>query len=392
MVHHDKIKDLNTPCILVDEKVVKNNCKSMIDRANQLGVDIRPHMKTHKTIEIGKYQVEGLKNQRVIVSTLSEAKFFTKAFKDILYAIPISPNKISQAYEIHCEIDRLHLMIDHIDHITSLVNHIKQTNINGKIWSVFLKIDCGYHRAGANPESEETIRLVDLITHGEYSKYFEFQGIYSHSGHSYKCTTPQEIKKLAIQEATVTGSFGKKLLACGYPCPNVSIGSTPVCCHLPDNLKDLGVTEIHPGNYVFYDLMQMELGNCSVDDVGVSVLTTVISVYPDRNEFLVDAGSLALSSDPGCTHLAPNRPTPNFGIIVGHPNLRVLAVTQEIGKIVSTCDNSPIPFDHFKIGTKIRLIPNHSCLTAAMFSHFYVLDSHDDVNGELKSFVPNKHW
>jgi len=381
MFHHEKIKDLNTPCILVDEKVVKNNCKKMIDRANQLGVGIRPHMKTHKTIEIGKYQVEGLKDHRVIVSTLSEAQFFTKAFKDILYAIPISPNKIEHAYKIHCEIDRLHLMIDHIDHIKSLVHHFQQ-NKNTKPWSVFLKIDCGYHRAGANPESPDTVKLVDLITNnGEYAKYFEFQGIYSHSGHSYKCTTPQEIKKVAITEATVTGSFGKKLILLGYPCPHVSIGSTPVCCHLPDNLKELGVTEIHPGNYVFYDLMQMDLGNCLVNDVGVSVLTTIISVYPDRNEFLVDAGSLALSSDPGCTHLAPNRPTPNFGIIVGHNNLRIVAVTQEIGKIVSTCDNSPIPFDQFKIGSKIRVIPNHSCLTAAMFSHFHVLDSieKDDV-------------
>ncbi|EGG23592.1 hypothetical protein DFA_05726 [Cavenderia fasciculata] len=385
------IETLPTPSVVIYEDVVKRNCKLMHDRAISLGVDIRPHMKTHKTIEIGKFQTETINIKKIIVSTLSEARFFALSgqFKDILYTVPIVPTKLAAAAHIHSSIDVLHLMVDHPDHIKAMVEYRNQHlgALGNKKWSVFLKIDCGYHRAGADPELPSTIKLVEQLTKS-LSDHFVFQGIYTHSGHSYKQTSPDGIAKIATSEATVAGNFAKKIRSLGYPCPIVSIGSTPVCCHLPNNLKDLGVTEIHPGNYVFYDLMQVELGNCKVDDVGVHVVSRVISVYPERNEMLVDAGSLALSSDPGCTHL-PDR-APGFGIIVGDNNLRIVGVTQEIGK-VSSVNGSPIDFNKYTIGSIVRIVPNHSCLTAAMFSNFNVLST-ESTTQVKETWIPNKHW
>eukprot|EP01132_Coremiostelium_polycephalum_P000387 gene387-488_t len=357
----------------------------MVQKAKQLKVGIRPHMKTHKTLEIGKCQTEE-SIKKVIVSTLAEAKFFSTIFNDILYAIPIAIGKIPRAAELHSRIDKLHLMVDHPDHIESLVNYrVQNSTLLRKPWSVFLKIDCGYHRAGANPNSSSTVELVESITVGKYKDHFTFEGIYTHSGHSYKCFTTDEIAALARDEATVAGNFGKLLRSRGLPCPIVSIGSTPVCCHLPSDLAELGVNEIHPGNYVFYDLMQVELGNCALENVAVSVLATVISQYPDRNECLIDAGSLALSSDPGCTHLQ-NR-APGFGTVLGEPNLRVVGVTQEIGKIQSL-NGAPIPFEKYPIGSKVRVLPNHSCLTAAMFSNYTVINK-NQITGK---WIPDKHW
>ncbi|EGC30243.1 hypothetical protein DICPUDRAFT_41727 [Dictyostelium purpureum] len=386
-----KIEDLTTPCVLVLDPVVRNNCIKMNERAHSLGVDVRAHMKTHKTVEIGKYQFEKNQNKdqviKIIVSTLSEARFFSKDFSNILYATPISPNKVDEAYQIHLDIERLNIMFDNIEHVNSMVEFSKTNPKYSKRWSVFLKIDCGYHRAGASPELQSTTDLVHLITKGEFKDYFDFQGIYSHSGHSYKCNTPEEIKELAKEEARVTGDYGKKLKSLGYHVENVSIGSTPVCSHLPDDLTSYGVTEIHPGNYTFYDLMQMELGNCSIDDVGVHVLATIVSVYPERNEILIDAGSLALSSDPGCTHLK-NRNSPNFGIVYDDTNLRIVAASQEVSKVQSS-NGSPIDFSKYKIGSKIRIIPNHSCLTAAMFSNYHVINKDNNI---FKTFKPNKYW
>eukprot|EP01133_Synstelium_polycarpum_P018607 gene18607-22267_t len=270
----DTVEQLQTPSVIVDEDIVRRNCQRMIKRAADLGVDVRPHMKTHKTIEIGKFQIEGLSYNRIIVSTLAEARFYAKSgeFRDILYAIPIAPIKIAAAAQVHASIDRLHLMVDHPDHVSALVNFRRDNpSAATKKWSVFVKIDCGYHRAGASPTAPQTIELVDSIVN-KHSADFEFQGIYTHSGHSYRCQTPAEIGKVAVDEATVAGEFARRLRAASLPCPTVSIGSTPVCCHLPDNLVSLGVTEIHPGNYVFYDLMQLELGNCTLEDVGVHVV------------------------------------------------------------------------------------------------------------------------
>ncbi|KAM9989514.1 hypothetical protein ACTFIY_005569 [Dictyostelium cf. discoideum] len=391
---NDDINNLNTPCVLVLDSVVRNNCIKMNERAASLGVNVRPHMKTHKTIEIGKYQFEENKNlnksRGIIVSTLSEGKFFSKEFKDILYATPIAPNKVKDAYQLHLSIDRLNVMFDNIEHLRSMVDYaIKNPNEFQKKWSVFLKIDCGYHRAGADPKLQSTTDLVELIVNGEYNQYFQFQGIYSHSGHSYKCQTPTDIKNLAIEEARVTGDYGKKLKSLGYKVDTVSIGSTPVCSHLPHNLlSEYGVNEIHPGNYTFYDQMQYELGNCKLEDIGVHVLATIVSIYPERNELLVDAGSLALSSDPGCTHLRDLKVTNNFGIVYNDTNLRIVAPSQEVSKIQST-NQSPIDFSKYKIGSKIRIIPNHSCLTAAMFSDYHVINNDNQI---INSFKPNKHW
>ncbi|GAM23813.1 hypothetical protein SAMD00019534_069880 [Acytostelium subglobosum LB1] len=389
-MQNTSFENLPTPSVLVDEDVVIRNCKRMIERAQQLGVNIRPHMKTHKTIEIGKYQTDGLQLKKIIVSTLAEARFFAKSgqFRDILYAIPIAPNKLHDAALIHASIDALHLMVDHPDHIRALIDFRKTnpTLLANKKWSVFVKIDCGYHRAGADPALPSTIALVRSIVQ-EHVQHFDFQGIYSHSGHSYRQQTPAEIAKIAISEATVTGDFGKKLVQAGLPCPNVSIGSTPVCCHLPDNLRELGVTEVHPGNYVFYDMMQVELGNCTLDDVAVSVVGRVISVYPERNELLIDAGSLALSSDPGCTHLVGRQP--GYGIVADAPHLRVVGVTQEIGKIQSSDPTKTIDFSAYPIGKVVRVFPNHSCLTAAMFSNYQVSDKSGCIH---QTWIPDKHW
>ncbi|EFA85514.1 hypothetical protein PPL_01471 [Heterostelium album PN500] len=263
------IKQLPSPSVVVDEEIVRRNCKKMIDRSKQLGVAIRPHMKTHKTIEIGKFQVEGLEFKKVIVSTLQEAKFYAQSgyFKDILYAIPIAPNKLEQAASIHSSIDVLHLMVDHPDHVRALVDFRVSNNaaLAGKKWSVFVKIDCGYHRAGADPCSPKTLDLIASITK-DNNQHFDFQGIYTHSGHSYRQQTPKEIAAIALEEATVAGQMGARIREAGLPCPIVSIGSTP-------------------------------------------------------------------SSDPA----------------------------------------KPIDFSRYPIGTVIQIIPNHSCLTAAMFSNYQIL-------------------
>jgi len=164
----------------------------------------------------------------------------------------------------------------------------------------------------------------------------------------------------------------------------VAVGSTPTCSCPPSHLN--GITEMHPGNYIFYDYCQHEIGSCDQSEIAVRVASRVIGSYPDRNQLLLDVGSLALSKDVGADHLATRHSKTTFGLIIGHPELQILSLSQEVAKVVS---EKPINFTEFPIGKMIYIFPNHSCLTAALFPQYYVVDGNDTI---IDIWIPNRGW
>jgi D-serine deaminase-like pyridoxal phosphate-dependent protein len=135
-----------------------------------------------------------------------------------------------------------------------------------------------------------------------------------------------------------------------------------------------GVTELRPGNYALFDVFQARIGSCSTSDVALSVLSEVIGVYPERNAVLIDAGALALSKDPGATHVAENS---GFGVICDLdlrpiPGLALLGLSQEHGKVlIEEGFSGELP----KVGDRVRILPNHSCLVTALHPSLHVVDS-----------------
>jgi D-serine deaminase-like pyridoxal phosphate-dependent protein len=129
-----------------------------------------------------------------------------------------------------------------------------------------------------------------------------------------------------------------------------------------------GVTEARPGNYVFYDRTMVLIGCCAPEDVGVTVLASVVSHQPGASHFIVDAGALELSKDVGPTHL--NLP-PAMGLIRDHPELTVATLSQEHGLI--RAESPAVIEGRFKVGEKLEIVPNHSCLTVAHFDNYHVV-------------------
>ncbi len=367
------ISSLRTPAFLVDRKVVHNNAKQMRERANTMNVDLRPHVKTHKTIQGALIQTEGLKSPKIVVSTMAEAQFFADSghFSDILYAVPISEEKLYQTWELSQKIN-FHIEIDCEAHL-QMIRRFALRNKRAK-FSVFLKLDTGYHRCGADPEDRNTLnfarRLSQPVGDNKESQ-ITLAGIYSHAGHSYKAHTKQQRQDIANNDAKLLTDFYNKLQEHGVSCPTVSVGSTPSCSVIP---SQSAVTEIHPGNYLFYDRMQAEIGSCNISDCAVSVLGTVIGAYPSRNTIAVDIGSLALSKDV-CEE-------DGFGLVVGHPKLKLFSLSQEIGLIKGETNGD------LQVGSLVRVSPNHSCLAAACFPKYHVIEN-DHVVDE---WVPCRGW
>jgi D-serine deaminase-like pyridoxal phosphate-dependent protein len=354
--------DLKTPCAVVDLDILEANCSRMAKRIAGLGVRLRPHVKTHKCVEAARLQVKR-HSGAITVSTMAEANFFhTAGFRDITYAVPLPIPRIEDTVELS-RAGVLNVMLDHEQTFKELVSCARSRDVR---FSVFLNVDCGYHRAGVDPSRSESIALAKKLAG---SSHIKFRGILTHAGHSYACRNANEIRKVAIQEREVMVAFAETLRVEGIKVPEVSVGSTPTMS-LVENLD--GVTEARPGNYVFYDTFQAAIGSCRRSDAAFSVLVSVIGQYPKRNQLLVDGGALSLSRDPGPTHIDSEC---GFGLIQsgdGHelPDLRLFSISQEVGKVAGT---KPIDIDALAIGARLRVIPNHSCLAAALHDCFYVV-------------------
>lgn len=366
------IHDLPTPALLIDHDILERNLTTMQDRANTLGVALRPHIKTHKCIEIANQQLE-LGARGITVSTFYEAERFAAAgFNDITWAFPLPPVYAPKVAELY-EKSRIRIVVDSLEareHIDNIAR------VSGQHIHVWLKVDCGYHRAGVDPRSSLAEELLRSLSE---SKVLIFDGILSHSGQSYNAHNRGEILAYAEQERFVMIEFAERMRDKGYNVPMISIGSTPVMS-VAENLK--GIDEGRPGNYAFYDYTQVMLGSCSIADCALTVLASVISHQPGASYFITDAGALALSKDPGPTHI---RNDMDMGIIYEdyerkrlHPHIHYRTLSQEHGKVV-TVDPRFIE-GKFKVGDRVRILEHHSCLTAANFDQYYIVRGEEIVD------------
>lgn len=353
------ISEIPTPAAIVDLNVLDRNLDRMAANADRLGVRLRPHIKTHKSPEIARRQI--LRGAHgITVSTLYEARAFTEAgFDDITWAFPVILGRIQEAIGLAREI-RLAMVVDSVEAVSQLAETRAALDL-------FLKVDSGYHRAGVDPQSalaEEIARRIST------APQLSFAGLLTHAGHSYHRRGRRALLEVAHQESDVMAGLADRLRDSGIEVPTVSIGSTPTMS-VVDSLA--GIDEIRPGNYAFYDLTQVQLGSCDLADCALSVLTSVVSSQPDGNHSIVDAGALALSSDAGPTdfgHDSYGMAFPGAVLELNEPSFRLTGLAQEHGFLDAT----------LPVGERLRVIPNHSCLTAAQFDHYFVVEGDEVVD------------
>jgi D-serine deaminase-like pyridoxal phosphate-dependent protein len=360
------IDDLPTPALILDRAILSRNLKRMSERLRSAGVMLRPHLKTAKSVQIGRMAVEG-HDGRITVSTLAEARYFAKGgFTDILYGVGVVPSKLAAVTELRRQGINLRVVTDNLAVATAIADAAR----NGDTFSVFIEVDSGAGRAGLPYPALPGLLDIARILHA--APGVELAGVMTHAGHSYHQSTPDGIAQVAEQERQAVVGAAEKLRAAGIPCPIVSAGSTPTATH---SRNFAGITEMRPGVYCFNDLDQEFIGSCGAGDLALSVLASVIGHYPHRNQVLIDAGALALSKDISAQEFQPKV---GYGTIADPAagSMAVIECSQEHGFVAS---DDPIPYGNLPVGSRVRVLPNHACITAAAYDRYYVVDS--DLDG-----------
>ena len=361
---------LETPALLLDAAQMDRNIERMYSTLARHQVSFRPHVKTNKCIQVTQRLLDaGAKS--ITVSTLREAEYFSGyGIKDLLYAVSMSPNKLTHALKLRQSGIKLAVIVDNVEMALQLNPHKGGPS---EQLEVLIEIDSDGHRSGVQPDAPLLLDIAAALR----STGIEVAGVMTHAGESYNCSSHEAIRALAEQERAAVVRAAQRLRESGYSCPVVSVGSTPTAL-FAEHLE--GVTEVRAGVFIFFDLVMAGIGVCRTDEIALSVLATVIGHQSEKGWTLTDAGWMAMSRDRGTSKQAVDQ---GYGMVCdinGHPlgNLLMIDANQEHGILAARPGAASKPL-HLPVGTQVRILPNHACATAAQFPSYQVLDTNQRV-------------
>jgi D-serine deaminase-like pyridoxal phosphate-dependent protein len=361
------VSDLITPALVLDRSRLERNAARMRARVKELGVTIRPHVKTSKSIDVLKALSDGA-DLPITVSTLAEARyFFAHGVSDILYAVGIAPVKLPEVADLIRAGCKLRVILDTFEAAEAVRDFVAAQGLHIE---ALIEIDSDGHRAGVASDDPLLIEIGRKLGSN-------LVGVMTHAGASYDCRSRTEFEAMAEQERALTLEAAERLRAAGLHSPIVSVGSTPTL-HYARSLA--GVTEARAGVYAFGDLVQAELGTCAIDDIAIGVIASVIGHNRRHGRVLIDAGFLALSRDRGTADLPIDW---GYGavcdLLSGEiiDGVTVSSTNQEHGII--TARSGEIDLDRFPLGGLVKILPNHACATGAAYDRYFVTDGGREI-------------
>jgi D-serine deaminase-like pyridoxal phosphate-dependent protein len=349
-----------TPRVAVDVERLKFNIANMQALASKAGVRLRPHSKTHKSPVIARWQIEA-GAVGICCAKLGEAEVMAEAgIEDIRLPYPINPANADRVLALQ-DRTRLSFIVD--DPGVAEQWSTKMTAAGRKA-SVLVKVDVGFHRCGVSPDAPDvssTIRRIAGLPG------LDFLGLLSHAGHGYGAGSVEELLQIAKRESEILNRLASDLRTSGRPVEEISVGATPTARFIE---AQQGVTEMRPGNYVFFDRTQAGLESARLDQCALHVIATVVS-RPAPTRVIFDAGSKVLTSD-GLR---------GFGMRAGHglvyssldagvpdPSIVIERLSEEHGvaRVQPSCPLRP--------GDRVRILPNHSCVVTNLADELLLVE------------------
>jgi D-serine deaminase-like pyridoxal phosphate-dependent protein len=354
------LDSVDTPALLVDDSRLDDNVRLMAQLCQQHGKRLRPHIKTHKTLEIARRQRD---NGAVglTVAKLGEAEVYAAAgFDDLLVCYPIvGPLKLARLAAL-AQSATVSTVVDDVGAARDMSAAMTAAGVR---LDVLLKLDVGMHRVGVAADGAEQLAAAVAELPG-----LRLRGVCIHEGSVYGEADPARRRAVGRDQVQRLVATAGRLRDRGLPIEVVSCGSTP---SLADVIDIDGLTEVRPGNYVFYDAMQVALGVVEVERCALSVLTTVVSRGgPDHA--VIDAGAKTLSLDRGAHGLGL---LSYYGQIIGRDDVRLASLSEEHGWL-RLGEEASLP-----VGERLRVLPNHACAVVNNFDKMTIV-RHGEPVGE----------
>jgi D-serine deaminase-like pyridoxal phosphate-dependent protein len=358
-----KISDLRTPSVLIDKTRLEQNVDRMQAAAAARGIRLRPHAKTHKSPDLARVQIaRGAAG--ICCAKLGEAEVFASAgIEDIRLPYPINPANADRVLRL-LDRTRLSFIVDDADVARSWSGLMR---VNQREVDVLVKVDVGFHRCGIDPDGRGAAELVARVAE---LPGLRFRGLLSHAGHAYGAGTEGEIAAIAATEARTLTRLAEEVARLGPRVEEISVGATPSARF---SLQQDGITELRPGNYIYFDRTQVGLGAATWDDCALTVLARVVS-RPAADRIILDCGSKTLSTDQARAFAG----APGFGVVFANldtprpdDSLLIERLSEEHATVRVLGAGCAL-----KIGDLVRVAPNHACVVSNLVDSVWL------VNGE----------
>jgi D-serine deaminase-like pyridoxal phosphate-dependent protein len=341
---------IDTPALVVSEEILHRNIAGMAAFAKSVGVNLRPHIKTHKCVQIARLQLAaGAIGMTCAKVGEAEVMVNQAGVEDVLLAYPIVGDSKFDRLVPLMEKSRIVVAVDSLDAANQLSANM---NRHERRIEVAIEVNTGHNRTGVLAGDEtvafalEVARIANL----------ELTGILTHEGQA-NSAPPETIEGIALEAGRTMVQTAERIREHGIELPMVSVGSTPAAFYTP---TVPGITEMRPGTYVFNDNSAFRYGRFGIDDCAARFVATVVS-RPAPDRAVLDTGSKSLTMDPSRAH-------PGHGYIVGHPNVTITKLSEEHG----VCD-VPVDEPGFNVGDRVEVIPNHICPTVNLMDEMLIV-------------------
>ena len=362
-----KLSQLRTPCVLVDTARVERNLKRLQSSVSNRGLRLRPHAKTHKSIDLARRQIAG-GAIGICCAKLGEAEIFAAAgIEDIRLPYPLNPANAERVVAL-LDQTRLSFIVDHMAVAQGWSGAMERAR---RTVDILVKVDVGFHRCGIDPDRPDA---ADFITKIAKLPGLRFRGLLAHAGHGYGATSEAQIRGIAEAEAGTMAALADAVRAKGIEVAEISVGATPTVRYSVDQE---GLTELRPGNYIYFDRTQVSLGAAAWDDCALTVLARVVT-KPAPDRIIVDSGSKTLTND-----LARGfAPAPGYGAVLGaitgvqapDDSLVVERLSEEHANVRVTSGTHAL-----EPGDLVRIVPNHSCVVSNLVDSAWLVDGEDVI-------------
>ena len=366
-----------TPTLWLDSVRVKRNIQRMVEMASNAGADFRPHFKTHQSLAVANW-FNDVGVRKIATSSVRMAHYFSDGgWSDITIAFPANLHEAGLINQIAGN-SMLNLLFED-PAVVARFDQVLESSVGG-----FIKIDIGTQRTGIRYQQID--RILDCIRAVQSAQKIDFRGLLIHAGHTYRARSKGELEASVASVLFDIKELRDALVAETGQEVLISYGDTPSCSI---GFATGNVQEFRPGNFVFYDLMQEQIGACRADDIAVMVTCPVVAVHNHRNQAIVYGGAIHFGRDSMQlengelsfgreVRLMEN----NWSTDIGHP-AHLTALSQEHGIVTWKEGHMPdvIP------GDILGFLPIHSCMTAQYIGRYSTLDGR-----KLDHFVRSDYY